>query len=132
MSRGAVLVVENDEDIAGLITMILTQEGFDVCAVSTGVAALRQVTEVNPVLITLEATLPDADGLNVVTELRKVTQAPLLMVTGRASVADELNGLAAGASVYLTKPFRINDLRSAANDLAGSFSEAARRLHVHM
>lgn len=132
MSRGAVLVVENDEDIAGLITMILTQEGFDVCAVSTGVAALRQVTEVNPVLITLEAILPDADGLNVVTELRKVTQAPLLMVTGRASVADELNGLAAGASVYLTKPFRINDLRSAANDLAGSFSEAARRLHVHM
>lgn len=132
MSRGAVLVVENDEDIAGLITMILTQEGFDVCAVSTGVAALRQVTEVNPVLITLEAILPDADGHNVVTELRKVTQAPLLMVTGRASVADELNGLAAGASVYLTKPFRINDLRSAANDLAGSFSEAARRLHVHM
>lgn len=132
MSRGAVLVVENDEDIAGLITMILTQEGFDVCAVSTGVAALRQVTELNPVLITLEAILPDADGLNIVTELRKVTQAPLLMVTGRASVADELNGLAVGASVYLTKPFRINDLRSAANDLAGSFSEAARRLHVHM
>lgn len=132
MSRGAVLVVENDEDIAGLITMILTQEGFDVCAVSTGVAALRQVTEVNPVLITLEAILPDADGLNIVTELRKVTQAPLLMVTGRASVADELNGLAAGASVYLTKPFRISDLRSAANDLAGSISEAARRLHVHM
>ena len=117
MSRGAVLVVENDEDIAGLITMILTQEGFEVCAVSTGAAALREVPELNPVLVTLEAILPDTDGLNIVRELRKVTQAPLLMVTGRASVADELNGLAAGASVYLTKPFRINDFRSAANEL---------------
>ena len=117
MSRGAVLVVENDEDIAGLITMILTQEGFDVCAVGTGAAALRQAPGLNPVLVTLETILPDADGLNVARELKKVTQAPLLMVTGRASVADELNGLAAGASVYLTKPFRTNVLRKAANDL---------------
>lgn len=117
MSRGAVLVIEKDEDIAGLITMILTQEGFDVCAVSTGAAALRQAPELNPVLVTLEAVLPDIEGLNIVRELRKITRAPLLMVTGRASVADELNGLAAGASFYLTKPFRINHLRNAANDL---------------
>ena len=88
-----------------------------MCAVSTGAEALRKAPELNPVLVTLEAVLPDTDGLNIVRELGKVTRAPLLMVTGRASVADELNGLAAGASVYLTKPFRINDLRSAANDL---------------
>lgn len=117
MSRGAVLVIENDEDIAGLITMILTREGFDVCAVGTGAAALRIAPELNPVLVTLEAVLPDTDGLNILRELRKVTRAPLLMVTGRASSTDELNALSAGASFYLTKPFRINDLRSAANDL---------------
>lgn len=117
MSRGTVLVIENDEDITGLITMVLTQEGFDVCAVSTGAVALRQASDLDPVLITLETILPDTDGLNIVRELRKVTQAPLLMVTGRASAPDELNGLAAGAAIYLTKPFRINDLRSAANEL---------------
>ena len=117
MSRGICLVIENDEDIAGLITLILTQEGFEVRAVRTRAAALRQAREPNLVLITLETILPDNDGLNIVRDLRDLTQTPLLMLTGRASTADQLNGLAAGAAIYLTKPFRLKDLRSAANEL---------------
>lgn len=120
MSRGTCLVIENDEDTAGLITLILTQEGFDVHAVRTGAAALRQARGLNPVLIILEAILPDTDGLNIARDLRNLTQAPLLMLTGRAAAADELKGLAAGASIYLTKPFRVSELRSAANELCTS------------
>ena len=117
MSRGTCLVIENDEDIACLITLILTQQGFEVHAVRTGAAALREARGLNPVLIVLEAILPDTDGLDIVRDIRNLSRAPLLMLTARAAAADELEGLAAGASIYLTKPFRVNELRSAANEL---------------
>lgn len=107
-------------NIAGLVTVILTQQGFDVRAVRTGAAALRQARGLNPVLIILETVLPDTDALNIVRDLGNVTREPLLMLTGRAAAADELNGLPAGASIYLTKPFRVHDLRSAANELCPS------------
>lgn len=120
MSRGTCLVIENDEDIAGLITMILNKQGFDVHAVRTGAAALRRASRLNPALVIVEAILPDTDGMNIVRDLRNVTQAPLLMLTARAAADDELSGLAAGASIYLTKPFRIHDLRTAVNELCPS------------
>ena len=120
MSRGTCLVIENDEDIAGLITMILNKQGFDVHAVRTGAAALRRARRRNPALVIVDAILPDTDGMNIVRDLRNVTQAPLLMLTARAAADDELSGLAAGASIYLTKPFRIHDLRTAVNELCPS------------
>jgi two-component system, OmpR family, response regulator len=120
VSRGTCLVIENDEDIAGLITMILNKQGFDVHAVRTGAAALRRASRLNPALVIVEAILPDTDGMNIVRDLRNVTQAPLLMLTARAAADDELSGLAAGASIYLTKPFRIHDLRTAVNELCPS------------
>ena len=100
--------------------MILNKQGFDVHAVRTGAAALRRASRLNPALVIVEAILPDTDGMNIVRDLRNVTQAPLLMLTARAAADDELSGLAAGASIYLTKPFRIHDLRTAVNELCPS------------
>jgi two-component system OmpR family response regulator len=117
VSRGICLVIEDDEDIAGLIAFILTREGFDVRSVRTASAALHQLRSLNPVLITLDLGLPDLDGLHIAKDLRELSTAPVLIITSRATASDELHGMAAGASAYLTKPFHASDLREAVNEL---------------
>jgi len=117
MSRGICIVIEDDEDIAGLISLILTREGFDVRSVRTASAALHQLRRINPVLITLDLGLPDLDGLQIAKDLRELSAAPLLMITARASANDQLNGMAAGASAYLIKPFLPSELRDAVTSL---------------
>lgn len=117
MYRGICFVIEDDEDIADLISLILRREGFDVLAVRTGKAALEEAPGLNPGLITLDLDLPDVDGLQLVRKLRKLTAAPLLIITGRVGLLDELDYMAAGASGYLAKPFRAHELRDAINKL---------------
>jgi two-component system, OmpR family, response regulator len=117
MSRGICLVIEDDEDIAGLISVILTREGFDVRSVRTASAALHQLRGINPVLITLDLGLPDLDGLQIAKDLRELSAAPVLMITARASATDQFNGMAAGAAAYLVKPFHPSELRVAVTSL---------------
>jgi DNA-binding response OmpR family regulator len=117
MSRGLCLVVEDDEDIAGLIAVILSREGFEVRTVRTASAALYQLRELSPVLITLDLGLPDLDGLSIARDLRECSLAPVLIITARATSSDQLQGMTAGASAYLVKPFRPSELRKAVNSL---------------
>ena len=117
MSRGICLVIEDDEDIAGLIGVVLKREGFEIRSVRTASAALHQLRGLDPVLITLDLGLPDLDGLQIAEDLRELSAAPLLMITARASAADQFDGMAAGASAYLIKPFRPGELRDAVNGL---------------
>jgi two-component system OmpR family response regulator len=117
MSRGICFVIEDDEDIAGLIGVVLKREGFEVRSVLTASAALHQLRGLDPVLITLDLGLPDLDGLQIAEGLRELNDAPLLMITARASATDQFNGMAAGASAYLIKPFRPGELRDAVNRL---------------
>lgn len=117
MSRGICLVIEDDEDIAGLIGVVLKREGFEVRSVRTASAALHQLCGLDPALITLDLGLPDLDGLQITEALRELTDAPLLMITARASAADQFNGMASGASAYLIKPFHPGELRDAVNRL---------------
>lgn len=117
MSRGICLVIEDDEDIAGLICLILTGEGFDVCSVRTASAALHQLRGLNPVLITLDLGLPDLDGLQIAKVLRELSAAPVLMITARAPANDQFDGMAAGASAYLIKTFLPSQLRDAVSSL---------------
>jgi two-component system OmpR family response regulator len=117
MSRGICLVIEDDEDIAGLIGLILAREGFDVRSVRTASAALHQLRGLNPALITLDLGLPDLDGLQIAEVLRELSAAPVLIISARASATDLFNGMAAGASAYLIKPFLPSELREAATRL---------------
>lgn len=116
-TRGASLVIEDDADIQGLISLILSAEGFEVHAVETGTAGLLVASQQQLALITLDLGLPDVDGREVARQLRTVSSAPLLMITAFAEAADELAGIAAGASGYLTKPFRPTQLRALVTEL---------------
>jgi DNA-binding response OmpR family regulator len=112
-NRRVCLVIEDDEDIRGLITLVLTRAGFDVRAVGTGAEAIA-AADPSLSLITLDLGLPDADGHVVAQALRERTNAPLLFLTARSDSDDLLAGMASGAAAYLTKPFRPKELAEVA------------------
>jgi two-component system OmpR family response regulator len=117
VSRGICLVIEDDEDIANLISFVLSKDGFEVHVAASGAAGLAAAAALHPALVTLDLGLPDIDGLNVAHGLREITAAPILMLTARARLSDEMDGLSAGASAYLIKPFRARELRKLADRL---------------
>jgi len=116
-SRGTCLIIEDDPDIRNLLCLILSSEGFQVHSEATGMQGLRAAHQLRPALITLDLGLPDLNGYDVARQLRKITQAPLAMITAYSAPDDELDGIASGASAYLIKPFRPARLRELVRSL---------------
>lgn len=117
-ARGICLVIEDDPDIRGLLDVILTRAGFGVHCEGTGAGGLRAAAELDLAFITLDLGLPDMHGHDVARALRSLTKAPILMITAHARPIDELDGMASGASAYLIKPFRPNQLTSLIQELS--------------
>jgi two-component system, OmpR family, KDP operon response regulator KdpE len=114
MAKHRVLIVEDEQDIAGLIKHTLERGGeTDAQVVGSGDAALRAVTERVPDLIILDLNLPVVGGLEVCRILRSradVPHVPIIMLTARTSEDDRVSGLEQGADDYVTKPFSIQEL----------------------
>ncbi|MFP3578898.1 MULTISPECIES: response regulator transcription factor [unclassified Arthrobacter] len=119
------LVIEDDEDIGGLLEAILSSAGFSVSVEETGTDGLLAAAATAPSMITLDVGLPDMDGREVARALRKFTQVPIIMITAFAQPGDELDGIAAGATAYLSKPFRPAALRDLVQKLFPSDSDVA-------
>lgn len=117
-SQRTCVVIEDDADIRELITLILTDAGFDVHACETGHDGVIAVERLQPSLITLDLGLPDMDGREAAGLIAAVSSAPILMITAFAERDDELHGIAAGATAYLVKPFRPRQLRELALQLS--------------
>jgi len=111
------LVVEDDPDVRDLVVMSLEMAGLEVATASTGAAALERVRSWDPDLVTLDLTLPDADGMDVCRQLREFTDAYVVMITGRTEDLDRFGGLEVGADDYLAKPFSPQELRAKATAL---------------
>ena len=110
--------MEDDRDIRGLITVILSRAGFEVQVVSTGAEAIAAAGDPAIALVTLDLGLPDMDGHVVARAIRELSKAPLLFLTARSENDDLLAGMASGAAAYLTKPFRPIELRDLALQLS--------------
>ncbi len=108
------LVIEDNDDIRGLITVVLNRAGFDVRTVGTGAEAIAAAADSRVSLITLDLGLPDMDGHVVARAIRALSTAPLLFLTARSEQDDYLAGMASGAAAYLTKPFHPKELREVA------------------
>ncbi|ANH39216.1 Alkaline phosphatase synthesis transcriptional regulatory protein PhoP [Nocardioides dokdonensis FR1436] len=111
------LVVEDDEDIRSLIEFTLGTQGFAVTAVDTGPKAIEAVRAQEPDLITLDLGLPGIDGIETCRRLRELTDAYVVMITGRDDEIDRLLGLETGADDFLTKPFSVRELKARVNAL---------------
>ncbi len=110
--RGVVVVVEDDEDIRELIEITLAQAGFTVHGATTGMQGVALVKAHEPVVTTVDVTLPDIDGFEVVRRLRTFSDTVVVMLTARGEEPDTLLGLESGADEYVTKPFRPRELRA--------------------
>jgi two-component system, OmpR family, response regulator len=105
------LVVEDSPKMASLLRRGLTEQGYAVDIVSTGVDAVWLATEQSFDAIILDVVLPDIDGFEVCRRLRRSDRwAPLLMLTARDDLSDRVRGLDVGADDYLTKPFAFEEL----------------------
>lgn len=112
MTRPIVLLAEDDPDLSDLVAMMLEVDGVQVIAVGNGNDVLPALRLHHPDLVLLDLTLPGKDGVDVVRELREVTDVPVLIITGFGREQGVDQALAAGATDFLLKPFRPAELRN--------------------
>jgi two-component system response regulator TrcR len=106
-----ILLVDDEEDLARLVSLALGYEGWVVEVAHTGNDALRSFTASRPDVVVLDIMLPDIDGLDVLRQMRALgSSAPTLFLTARDSVDDRIIGLTAGGDDYMTKPFSLEEL----------------------
>ena len=105
-----VLVVEDQQDFAGLLSLWLEQRGWQSEIVSDGSEALRRFDAERPDVVLLDVSMPGMSGWEVLDRIRAVSDTPVLMVTARGAEADRLRGLGNGADDYITKPFSFPEL----------------------
>jgi len=100
-----ILIVDDETDLRQLLMLQLTQVGFRVAQAFDGYSALEQFEQVKPSLILLDVMMPMMDGWEVLRELRKRSDVPVIMLTALSSEKDQVTGLDEGADDYVVKPF---------------------------
>ena len=105
-----ILIVDDDYNIAELISLYLTKECFDTKIVNDGEEALKAFEQYNPNLILLDLMLPGIDGYQVCRELRSTSQVPIIMLSAKGEIFDKVLGLELGADDYMIKPFDSKEL----------------------
>jgi DNA-binding response OmpR family regulator len=114
MTKGRILVVEDDFDISNMLRIYFTGQGFEVNVAPRGGDALSMTRQSLPHLIVLDIMLPDMDGYAVCKQLRTTTRTshiPIIFLTQRDERSDKIAGLELGADDYITKPFDIEELK---------------------
>jgi len=109
-AKQKILIVDDDENIAELISLYLTKECFETMTVYDGEAALNAVPQFEPDLVILDLMLPGIDGYQVCRELRKDKDIPIIMLSAKGETFDKVLGLELGADDYMIKPFDSKEL----------------------
>ncbi len=105
-----VLIVDDDNNIAELISLYLTKECYETRIVNDGEEALRAFPEFKPNIILLDLMLPGIDGYQVCREIRTTSQVPIIMLSAKGEIFDKVLGLELGADDYMIKPFDSKEL----------------------
>ena len=109
-TKQKILIVDDDENIAELISLYLTKECFDTMMVHDGEKALVAFESYRPNLILLDLMLPGIDGYQVCREIRTRSSVPIIMLSAKGEVFDKVLGLELGADDYIMKPFDSKEL----------------------
>ena len=110
VNKQKILIVDDDNNIAELISLYLTKECFETRMVEDGEEALRAFEEFQPNLILLDLMLPGIDGYEVCRTVRKTSSVPIIMLSAKGEVFDKVLGLELGADDYMMKPFDSKEL----------------------
>jgi len=125
MSKGIVLIIDDEEDLIELVRYNLEKEGFEVVGAGDGESGLSKAVKTKPDVIIIDLMLPGIDGLEVCRLLRsrsETSRIPLIMLTARSDESDRVVGLELGADDYITKPF-------SPRELAARVKALLRRIH---
>lgn len=109
-AKQKILIVDDDTNIAELISLYLIKECFDTQMVHDGEEALTAFKEFQPNLILLDLMLPGIDGYQVCREIRKTSNVPIIMLSAKGEIFDKVLGLELGADDYMIKPFDSKEL----------------------
>src|SRR6185312_8688012 len=110
MSDSRVLVIDDDDDIRGLVRALLERGGATVRDAPNGRDGLREFHAWRPDLVILDVSMPELDGWNVLERIRDMSDVPVLMLTARGDELERVRGLQAGADDYVVKPFGKQEL----------------------
>jgi len=105
-----VLVVDDEPELREMVRRYLEAEDFAVTEAGDGEAALGMIAAQDPDIVVLDVTMPSRDGFEILQELRRTTNVPVIMLTARSEEIDRVIGLTVGADDYLTKPFSPREL----------------------
>ena len=109
-AKQKILIVDDDNNIAELISLYLTKECFDTKIVNDGEEALTAFEQYNPNLMLLDLMLPGIDGYQVCREVRAKANVPIIMLSAKGEIFDKVLGLELGADDYMIKPFDSKEL----------------------
>ena len=110
VSKQKILIVDDDNNIAELISLYLTKECYDTKIVNDGEDALSAFESYNPNMILLDLMLPGIDGYQVCREIRAKSNVPIIMLSAKGEIFDKVLGLELGADDYIMKPFDSKEL----------------------
>ncbi|MDO4345098.1 MAG: response regulator transcription factor [Eubacteriales bacterium] len=109
MKKNCILIVEDEQKLARMLEDFLRLQGYETVGAESGQKALQEfyknMSGID--LILLDIMLPDIDGYEVLREIRRISDVPVIMVTARSSVEDQMNGFEKGADDYITKPYTL-------------------------
>ncbi|MGZ9097052.1 MAG: response regulator [Micavibrio sp.] len=110
MKKATILTIEDDQNLQTVIQSFLEDQGYNVLTGNNGKELLDKIQNVHVDVILLDLILPDSDGLNLMSQIRKHTKAPIIVVSGKGDSTDKILGLELGADDYLGKPFEMREL----------------------
>jgi DNA-binding response OmpR family regulator len=117
-----IMVVDDDEDFTRLYKASLSAMGFDTTTVNRSTAAVEMAYLIQPDIFVIDLMMPDLDGAQLCKSLRKIAsfrQTPIIMITALTDPGSQQAAIHAGANEYLTKPFKIDELKERINQLLG-------------
>ncbi|MBV9284706.1 MAG: response regulator transcription factor, partial [Acidimicrobiia bacterium] len=109
-SVATALVIDSDSGIRGVVASQLKGQGYEVAEASTASEGMERLEHTRPDLVLVDVDVPDGDGFELLPQLRRATDAPVIVITARAAETDRIAGLDLGADDYVVKPLSIGEL----------------------
>lgn len=115
MTKGRILVVDDDKTLVRLLRDALSKAEYDVITASNGIDALQELYAKQPDLVLLDVMMPRMDGWETAQRIRQMSQVPIIMLTAKDEESDKLKGFTAGVDDYVTKPFSFAEIVARVN-----------------
>lgn len=110
MNKGRVLSIDDDENLQTVVSQYLEDDGYTVLTANNVESALEQVKTGDLHVILLDLVLPDGEGLSLIPQFKNITQAPIIVVSGKTDTMEKVVCLEMGADDYIVKPFEMREL----------------------